>query len=567
MKIKHRWQKIAIGITGGILVILILLTIGGFFFLKPLVTSRIRKGVEKASNHLYSISFSDITYNPSMGQVFISDVKFTPDTLVYRRLHALKKAPNDLLTISVPAIRLTGVFPLSVIFSKTLNLSNIVVQKPAITLRHNNFDYNADKQSAERKTPYQFISKYLTSLSINKVSLNDVNLTYENYETKTPKKSVVEHLNIDIADVLIDSLAHKSGERIYYAHDYTFTLKETTLPDKNQLADNLLKDVVFSLKKRTLTVKEYHLKPRFDEMSFAKASGGRDRTEVQFKNIIMKDIHPDKLFPEIKLYANNLSLDSGYVKVFNDKRYPRKVRNKVGEYPHQLLKKLGLKINIDTVSISNVKVTYSEYDPEAKLTGFISFDHIKGRVLHATNDSLPLLKNPVCYADFHTYFMNKGSLDVHFIFNTTSEKGDFICKGQLGYFEGTSINNITIALTKVGVESLQVNKYVFNMKGNDNYVTGTGILYYENLKANILKVDKTPDEEAPKRRFRLFKKRPVPTFLVNNLVLKDSNPSKKNKLRTGTIKYTRVPTKSFFGTLWGGLSQSLFQCVTGTVKD
>ncbi len=570
MKIKHRWQRITIGIISSILILLIILTIGGFFFLKPLVTNRIQNGVLKATDRLYRISFSDITYNPTLGNIVISDVHFVPDTLIYNRLHALKKAPDDLLNVHVPTLKFTGVFPLSVVFTKILDMGTVNIEHPTVSVLHKSQVYNKTMDSVERKTPYQLISKFVKSLQIDRVVLDDVDFTYENRMFNKPKKSVIEHLHVEITNILVDSLSDQSTRKVYYADDYTFSIKEISLPDKNQLNDNLLKNVVFSLRNRELSMSEYHLKPRADEMSFGKMSGGRDRAELMFKNIIIKDIQPQMLFPDNKLYARTMSLDSGYVKVFNDKRYPRPKRNKVGEYPHQLLKKLDLKLNIDTIQISNVRVTYTEYDPEAKITGYISFDRIKGKIFNATNDSLPLIKNPICKAQFHTYFMNTSSLNVYFAFNTPSKNGEFTCEGQLGYFEGTSINKITIALAKVSVQSLKVNKYVFKLKGNDYKVTGTGTLYYENLKAELLKVGEKQEEkeEKPKKRlFGIFKRKPIPTFIVNNLVLKDANPRKNNELKVGVINLARIPEKSFWGTIWGGLSQSLLQCVTGTVKD
>lgn len=571
MKIRHRWQKITVGIISTLLILIIILTIVGFFFLKPIVTSRIEKGVQKATNHLYRISFSDITYNPTLGNIVISGVNFIPDTLIYERLHTIKKAPDDLLKIHVPTVKFTGVYPLSVIFTRILDMGTVNFEKPTIAVLHKSQPYNKTIDSVERKTPYQLISKFVKSLAIDRVLLNDVDFTYENHESKKPKKNVIKNVFVEITNVLVDSLSDKSTKKIYYADDYTFLIKDITLPDKHQLNDNLFRNVVFSLRNRQLKIDEYHLKPRADNMSFAKISGGRDRAEVLFQNIIIKDIQPEMLFPDNKLYAPNMYINGGYVRIFNDKRYPRLMRNKIGEYPQQLLKKIDLKLNISTIHINNVKVTYSEFDPEAKLTGYISFDRIKGMIFNATNDSLPLLKNPICSARFHTYFMNKGSLDVHFTFNTLSTRGDFTVDGQLGYFEGTSINKITIALAKVSLQSLKVNKYVFKLKGDDNRVTGSGTLYYEDLKATVLKVvDKNLEEkkEKPRKRlFGIFKRKALPTFIVNNLILKDSNPRKSGKLVTGNINLTRVPTKSFWGTIWGGLSQSLFQCATGTVKD
>ena len=560
IQIKHRWQKITIGIIASIVVIVILLTIGGFFFLKPLVTKKIQQSILNATDSLYAISFSNIRYNPSIGHIVVSDVHLIPDTTVYNQLHTSQKAPDDLYKVDIPTIRITGVFPLSLFTNKTLNLDKISLLNSKVTIIHKKRDYNEGLDDKERKTLYQLLSKFVKTLRINKISLSDVDFTYENNQHTVTKKSLIQHLYIDVDDILIDSLSGQSPERVYYAQDYTFTLKQIVLPDKNQLSDTKIKDIVFSLKKRVLTVNQVHIQPKYGEMAFGKASGGRDRTEVIFNDIVIKNIDRDKLFPDMKLYAHTLSLNGGIVKVFNDKRYPRKKRNKLGEYPHQLLRKLDFKLNIDTVLVNNVKVSYAEFDPDLKLTGEITFDRIKGELLNVTNDTIPLQKTPICRAKFHTYFMNKGSLNVYFGLNTASKKGDFTCEGQLSDFDGRAINKITIALTKVDVKSLHVNKYTFKIKADDNLVTGTGLLLYDNLVANLLKED---DEEGGKS----LKKRALPSFLINSLVLKDSNPSKKNQLRTGTINYKREPTKSFFGVIWSGLSQSLIQCVIGNKKD
>jgi hypothetical protein len=317
MKIKHRWQRITIGIVSGILILLIILTIGGFFFLKPLVTSRIEQGVLKATNRLYQVSFSDITYNPTLGNIVISDVHFAPDTLIYKRLHSVKKAPDDLLTIHVPSVKFTGVFPLSVIFTKILDIGTVNFEKPTITVLHKSQPYNETIDSLERKTPYQLISKFVKSLEIERVLLNDVDFTYENQGLKQPKKSVIQHVYVEITNILVDSLSEKSTKKIYYADDYTFSIKKILLPDKNQLNDNLLKDIVFSLKNRQLTMSEYHLRPRAGETNFAKLSDGRNRAELLFKDIIIRDIQPEMLFPDNKLYAHAMSIGSGWVKAIS----------------------------------------------------------------------------------------------------------------------------------------------------------------------------------------------------------------------------------------------------------
>ncbi|RZK23794.1 MAG: hypothetical protein EOO43_08060 [Flavobacterium sp.] len=115
---------------------------------------------------------------------------------------------------------------------------------------------------------------------------------------------------------------------------------------------------------------------------------------------------------------------------------------------------------------------------------------------------------------------------------------------------------------------MKVNKYVFKLKGDDYKLTGTGTLYYENLQATLLKVSEQKEEEKPRKKFLgIFKKKALPTFIINNLVLKDSNPRKNNELKVGIINHDRVATKSFWGTIWGALGQSLIQCTTGTVKD
>ena len=101
-------------------------------------------------------------------------------------------------------------------------------------------------------------------------------------------------------------------------------------------------------------------------------------------------------------------------------------------FPNAALSKLTTDISIDTLSVKDIAVTYSEYNKKSLQSGTIAFNGTYGKFLNITNNKIELLKNNLCTADLHTRFMNTGKLDVHFSFDLVGKDYGYSYKGHLG---------------------------------------------------------------------------------------------------------------------------------------
>jgi hypothetical protein len=93
-----------------VLLVIVALAGGGYFAYnkfvaqnhwKPYLQAELKELVLKTSDSLYHIEYSDFDLNIASGNATLKDFKLVPDTDVYNRLVAEKKAPDNLFILSV----------------------------------------------------------------------------------------------------------------------------------------------------------------------------------------------------------------------------------------------------------------------------------------------------------------------------------------------------------------------------------------------------------------------------------------------------------------------------------
>lgn len=102
----------------------------------------------------------------------------------------------------------------------------------------------------------------------------------------------------------------------------------------------------------------------------------------------------------------------------------------------------------------------------------------------------------------------------------------------------------------IKIKSGKINSLDFNLKGNDTKASGDFVMKYNDLKVDVLKIDK--DTKKMKKRGLLS--------LAANMVVKDSNPE-SGDLRTETPEYDRDIFKSFFNLVWKTVFAGMKQTV------
>jgi hypothetical protein len=527
---------------------LLLVAMGvGYFGLKPLLTKRIQTAVLNSTDNLYHLDFKDIKYDIMSGSAYVYDVTIRTDTTLYDNLKKEKKMPDNIYQGKVKEINLTGLRLWTVLVSEKLELNAINISNPIIEITHEKQPYNSFKTA---KSPYQIISKFVKSFSVNKVTVNNINFTYKkSLNPKNAYPSRLENLDLEVSNLLINAESEKDTSRFYYTKECIFKLEKLIIPSRDSLNTLKVNKIDFSTKTRSLSIDNIVLQPRYKPMIYGNHTRGDDRIGLICKKLKFEEIDMKKLFEDKKIYADVLKINQGNVTVFTDTRdfhTPKKANYR--PFPHQSFKDLPAKFYIKKMKIRNFNVVYSEFNPETDLVGNVKFNRINGTFSNLTNDTIPLSENPNCAVFLKAKLMNKADMYLKFNFNIAAPKGDFTCSGKVYNMRMDCVNHVIKSLAMAKADDGYVNEFAFNLKGNKFGLTGSSILMYKDLKVSFFK-NKDDDKTMKKRKFL--------SFIANTFVIKDSNPTRKKPVRVAMINYTRVPEKAFFYTMWKALVEGL----------
>lgn len=549
-------KKILLWSLGTILVIATGIFIVGKYLQKnwkPLLEEQLKKAVINSTDSLYKIEYKNIDVNPLNGNLKLVDFKLIPVMEVYEKLKAAKEAPDNLYELNVDALVIRNANAKDAVSTKKLNIAAIIIDHPQLKIINDRQTYNDTvKVMKEKKNPYQLIKNIFKELRINQIKLKDVDFTFINKSNEVEKQTSLKNLNIDINDLLIDSLSSEDKSRVYYTKNVQINIDDYRIATPDSLYYVKMSNLNFSTLKNQLLLKDVKLEPRMGKVDFYKKVGyAKDRFNLDFKNISIEDIDFDLFLKQQKLFAKTLSINKASVDVYNNNAYPRRRTDKTGKFPHQQLLKLALDMQIGEVQLKDVDISYAEYDKKSKQTGRIDFKNVDGTIYNVTNTSDSLKKNDVMTAKVKALVFGKAPLNLTLKFYMNSKIGAFDYSGVVSAFDGKILNGIVKPLGMAEIESINVQKIAFSAKANQNTATGTIQFYYDNLKVNILKREE--DGQLKSQGFA--------SKIANKFIINTQNPSKKGEFITGRIFYERPSYAPFFNFLWQSLFTGLKESV------
>lgn len=511
--------------------------------LKPIITAELKELVLKTTDSLYHIEFSAVNTNVLTGISSLNDVKIFPDTAVYNRMIGTKHAPNNLYYIKLKKLAVRNFHPWRLWRYKRLNIDLLLFDNPSIEMVNRQFGFNEGKKPHPRKSPYDYISKYLKELRIHTIGFKNASFKYIN--KNNPGRldiEAVNNLDITLVDWLIDAKSATDKSRIYLLKDVVINLNNYTYPTADSLYYIRLDKLDFTASSGKLNINSLRVEPRYTEESFGSILGyAQDRYSVEMTDIGLTGINLPLYILKQELFAKEMNMANGSVTVVNNNRFPKQIADKTGKYPHQQLQKISSKLHIEKVNVKNVDVSYAEFDKEGKNKGMISFERTWGTIVNLTNVQQAKANRHFMTADLTSYVMGSGKLDVDFKFDLNAKDGAFSYRGVLADMEGKALNHITKPLALVRVNSGHIDKLEFDIHANDRMATGKVNFAYKDLSVALLK--KTKGEN------RLVKQGLI-SFLANALVINSDNPNAEGVFVTAPIVHKRVETASFFNFIW-----------------
>jgi len=503
------------------------------------------------SDSLYNLQYSKLHLNLITGSLSLEKVSLVRDSAVYARLQQQHKAPRFLYTFSADEINLKYFKVWRYFHKKQLSASSLALHNPSIILELNTRNIDTTKP----RNAYQNISKKISSIHLGNLLLDNTNLKYT-YIKKDSSLiyTQVSELSIQVRDFLIDSVAMQDPTRYLYARNYILDLKNYHYRTPDSLYWMNVRDVHYSAEDRSIKIKQFQVEPRYNREQFDnKSVYQRDRFDVQLNDIDITNLEPRLLLEDQIVQAGKVVINSGNLDIYHNRNLPPSPGNKLGKFPNQILLKVAVPINIDTIIGKKTDILYSEINPKSQEAGKLSFKQVHGIFRNVTNIDSVIARKSMLTIDLDAVLMKSGKLKAHFGFSLKNKGGGFSVTGQIKDMDGRELNPVLKPLGMVEVKSCKINDLSFSMNGDEKGAKGEVKFLYSDLKVNILKKEEGSHE---------FKKKGLISFIANLMVIKDENPG-KGQTRIAHPNYTRDPNKSFFNLVWKTLFTGIKETVLG----
>ncbi len=538
-------------IIGIFILIVVALSVAIWYFSrnwKPIVEEKLQEVIKNSTDSLYKLKYDRLDLNLALGNVTLENASLVPDSTVYAQLEAAQKAPDNLYDIRLKALKIRRFGIIDILTNRKLTIKSISLEDPAIHLTNKYHAYNDTVASASKKTLYESVKDVLQSVNVRDIAMENVSFKYSKITEGKSSDFAVKDIKITVHDVLIDETSLADTSRLMYTKMVEIVVPGFTYNFANDIYQAKFDELKINTREQNILLTNVDYKPVMSKAAYFKKKG---------KNVTMADLHFDTLRMEQlnfralldnqQTIARKVQLKNGHAKLYNDKRYPKSPKNQIGQAPHQKLLRVKQLIDLDSVFVENIDVVYGEMSGKYHREGEISFNKASGLLTHVTNDSVKLSKDKYLKADLRAKVMNSGNLHATFSFDMLSKNGAYSYAGSLKPMQAPAFNRILTPLLNVEIGSGNIRSVQFTMEGNDYRSWGDFRFEYDNLKINLL------NEDGEKKKKKML------SFLVNQLIINDSNPDANEVYHRGKVNHKRVPEHTFFKNLWQSLLDGIKQ--------
>ena len=371
------------------------------------------------------------------------------------------------------------------------------------------------------------------------IDMNHLNFPHLSYVPATNSDYKIGKIAIKINNITADEIYRVQKHPLDYSNEAEISCSSITTKSKEGDYNYSYKNIVLNSLRKQLDVGSYTIKPMYGEREFAnKEHFQKDRYDVVLKGISLKNIDMKNLIDK-KIIASALLVNSASAKIYRDLQRPLGDKSKVGNYPSQMLTKIEVPINISKATFSHAYIEYKEREALSDSAGVVKFTDAGFTIDNMTNITEAIQKNNTIKISFDTKAL--GTIPIHgsFIFFLKDTSGKFIALGNITSFDAHLLNEISVPMALMRINTGKINSVDFNFKGDNYGAGGKLVMKYSDLKVDVLKRDEKTGG---------IKKKGL-TSLLANIIVKNKNPRNGN-LREVSPHYDRDVRKSFFNLIW-----------------
>lgn len=347
-------KKILRWIVAFLLGLILLLTVA-FIFLyfeaQDYLNKNLSEFVEKKSKGKYELSFENLEINFSHWGIEINQIKFQPTDSIIRTLDQ-SNTNKQFYTFTSPNIRFGGLSLFQLVFSKKLEMGEIRITQPELTIhgKQSDSEENQNNISSVLQELKPLVTKTFKSVKIDRIELNHASFDFYSLLGDTRKWSNAEDISIGILNFYTDSILLPDINRLFNADDIYLKMNHY----RNNLADSIhslsAESVTYSLKKSHIEAQNIELKPIKIEISI------HAKYNIFVPSLKITSSHIKEFYRNNSIPIDSLILSDAKIKFWpGQKRMKTRLENMDQIDLYELIKD-----EFSSVSIKNFRLNHAQ---------------------------------------------------------------------------------------------------------------------------------------------------------------------------------------------------------------
>ncbi|OKL41421.1 hypothetical protein A3841_10200 [Pontibacter flavimaris] len=503
----------------------------GLFFFTIWMQHRLERMVAAQSKGVYRLHLHGLETSPFLGSLSVDSLILKPDHERWQQLSKQgQKVPRTLLELRTGTINLRKLSYTRAFLKQEVRLDELVVQQPTLLLSV----MQADTTPAHQPL-HETAEGFLQGLAIGKINVRQANLYYRD-GTAPDTLFSLRSFQLAVDDFRLDSASFLAKGRAYYGKKYKLAGANAHVLFPDEFYKLSTDSINVDTQAGELLLQSIKIVPLAEPAAMARAKGEAvTHQEAEAAQVWLKGIDFGEHSRHNTVRVKYALLQSPTLTAFKDKQnFQDKGRKKL---PHELVQSIKTPFLIDSLELKSGYIRYAELVPEAAERGHITFHHLNAGFSNISNIKGQVTREKPTIVKASTKVMDRALLEVTIRLPLLDENGFHTLEGTIGETNLQMLNPILMPTGFVRVESGHVTRGKFRVELNKAQANGSMHLHYNNLKLDLLTKGTGGEQSFGKK---------VLSKVADKVAIKDSNPSKGEKPRQGTITVTRDPGKSVF---------------------
>lgn len=323
-----------------------------YFKAQSYLNENLSEFISKKSKGKYELTFDNLYINFRHWGFEIENVAFNPTDSIIKTINDTIPG-KQFYSFSTPNIRFGQIKFLKLIFSKQLEIGEILITQPELNI-HGKQTADDDKKNNISSVILELrplVTKTFKYIKIDKIELVNASFDFYSLLGETRKLSNAKNITIGILDFYTDSLLLPDPKRLFDASDIYLRMSDY----QNKLGDSIhtltAKTVTYSLKRSQIEAENVELKPTNQQVS------DRSKYDIIVPRAIIKSSHINEFYRKNVIPIDSMVLTDAVIKFWPGIKSTKALIKRMDEFDlYQLIEDEFSSVSISSFRLENARL-------------------------------------------------------------------------------------------------------------------------------------------------------------------------------------------------------------------